>query len=156
MGKKTENQSAGLCLLLCDLRPVSVLLCASIAHHRTGKLLSYRQKSGLKESVDVTTVMLLAYLSLSSFIKLALGARAVLAPFPDCCWSVKDQKMLSPRTTALIHGTRMKALNKRPPPWLLMLSESLCPPLRASAGGQMLRVINREGGEKIKSQTCLL
>lgn len=37
--------------------------------------------------------------------------------------------MLSPRTIAL-----MKALNKRPPPWLLVLWESLCPPLRAPAG----------------------
>lgn len=57
--------------------------------------------------------------------------------------------MLSPRTTALIHVTRMKALNKRPPPCILGLSESLCPPLRASAGGegevrQMLRVISKE------------
>lgn len=49
--------------------------------------------------------------------------------------------MLSPRTTALIHVTRMKALNKRPPPWLLVLWESLCPPLRAPAGS------GAEGGE---------
>lgn len=69
--------------------------------------------------------------------------------------------MLSPRTTALVHVTRMKVLNKRPP-WPLklagggrafaLLSE---PQLVGEGVREMLRVINKEGSQ-IKPQMCLL
>lgn len=68
--------------------------------------------------------------------------------------------MLSPRTTALVHVTRMKVLNKRPP-WPLTLAGGRAfallsePQLAGEGVREMLRVINKEGSQ-IKLQMCLL